>query len=256
MDIYFEMAKKPIFNLKDIEKYYGNKNSAISFLQRLLKSGKAINIRRGMYTCISPVTGAPIANKYQIASALSEDAAVSYHSAMEYYGLTDQIFYDVYVSSSRPFKEFDFDGITYHYVKSSFSDGILVQPYSNGVRVTDLERTVVDSIKQINRIAGAEEVLANISGIKRISEKKLLEYLALYDNQFLYQKCGFFLSKLVAGFELSDVFFEECKKHIGNSKRYLMTEKKSANHYDKEWRLIVPDNIFNMKNGVFEDADI
>lgn len=256
MDLYFEMAKKPIFNLTDVMSFYENKNSAISALQRLVKSGKAVSIRRGMYTCISPETGAPIANKYQIASALSEDAAVSCHTAMEYYGLTDQVFYDVYVSSSSPFSSFEFDGITYHFVKSSFEDGITDLPYSGGVRVTDIERTVIDSIKEMNHIAGTEEVIENITGVKHLSESRMIKYLELYDNQFLYQKCGYILFECSKDIGLNQKFFSACKEHIGKSKRYLVTDKRLAGRFDKEWGLVVPMNIFNMKNGVPVDADI
>ena len=110
MNIFFEMAKKPVFNLTDILPLYENKNSAVSALQRMVKSGRAVNIRREMYTCISPETGAPIANKYQIASAVTEDAVVSHHTAMEYYGLADQVFNDVFISSSKAFQALNLKG--------------------------------------------------------------------------------------------------------------------------------------------------
>ena len=54
---------------------------------------------------------------------------------------------------------------------------------------------------------------------------------------------------------VSKQFFEECKKHIGKSKRYLTNEQTGGND-DDEWKLVVPDDFENMKNGEMMNADI
>ena len=54
---------------------------------------------------------------------------------------------------------------------------------------------------------------------------------------------------------LSDLFFEKCKKHIGKSKRYL-TRDQDGGCYDDTWKLVVPNDLQNMKNGMIMDADI
>ena len=101
-----------------------------------------------------------------------------------------RFFYDVYVSSETSFRDFTFDGYTYCYVSSKNSEGIEKPPYSGGVTVTNLERTIVDSIKDMDKISGIEEVVRNIESVHRMQEKRLLKYLELYQNQFLYQKMG------------------------------------------------------------------
>lgn len=50
---------------------------------------------------------------------------VSHHTAFEYYGTVDQIFYEVYVGSEMRFHDFEFDGYTYHYVKEQMKEGIV-----------------------------------------------------------------------------------------------------------------------------------
>ena len=54
---------------------------------------------------------------------------------------------------------------------------------------------------------------------------------------------------------LTDEFFDTCKSQIGKSKRYL-TKDMSSGRYVDEWKLVIPENIYNMKNGVIEDATI
>ena len=188
MNLYFELLKKPVFNMEDVNKFYNNMDSARSAIKRLRKNGMVTKIRNNMYTCISGETGAPVANRFQIASHITPTSYVSHHTAMEYYGITDQVYYDVYVSSETSFRDFTFGGYTYCFVASKNPEGIETPPYSGGMTITNLERTIVDSIKDMDKISGIEEVVHNIESVHRMQEKRLIRYLELYHNQFLYQK--------------------------------------------------------------------
>ena len=174
---------------------------------------------------------------------------------MEYYGITDQVFYDVYVGSETAFQSFVFDGYTYRYVKCRFPEGIEEIGYSGGVRVTDRERTVLDSIKDMDKIAGAEEVIDNLGAMKLVKEDRIIQYLALYNNQFLYQKTGYILSRIQNKLGLSDSFFELCRDKSGKSTRYLSSDHKNG-VYDSEWKLVIPEILFQSKNGGVTDANI
>mgnify|MGYP002571060714 CR=1 FL=1 len=112
-----------------------------------------------------------------------------------------------------------------------------------------------DCVKDMDKIAGIEEVIQDIGSMKRMQEKRVLKYLDLLSNQFLYQKMGFLLSEHKEKMGLSDEFFDICKSQIGKSKRYL-TKDMSGGRYVDEWKLVIPENIYNMKNGVIEDATI
>lgn len=255
MNLYFELLKKPVFNMEDVNKFYNNMDSARSAIKRLRKNGMVTKIRNNMYTCISGETGAPVANRFQIASHITPTSYVSHHTAMEYYGITDQVYYDVYVSSETSFRDFTFGGYTYCFVASKNPEGIETPPYSGGMTITNLERTIVDSIKDMDKISGIEEVVHNIESVHRMQEKRLIRYLELYHNQFLYQKMGYLLWQHKEQMGLSDLFFEKCKKHIGKSKRYL-TRDQDGGCYDDTWKLVVPNGLQNIKNGMIMDADI
>ena len=248
MDIYFEMAKHPVFTIEDVNLFYDNMNSARSAVKRMLATSKVQKIRNNLYTCISAENGSPVANRFQIASAISKTSYVSHHSAMEYYGVSDQVFYDVYVSSETKFRNFDFDGYTYHFVKANLDEGIETPAFSGGIRITDRERTLTDCIKDMDRIGGIEETVAIIDCLHNASENKILYYLSLYKNQFLYQKCGFLLWHCRDALGLTDHFFSVCREHIGKSKRYL-TADMTKGVYIGEWNLVVPSDLLYMKNG-------
>ena len=141
LNLYFELLKTPVFTVEDVNKYYDNMDSARSAIKRLMKEGMVAKIRNNMYTCISGETGAPVANRFQIASKITPTSYVSHHTAMEYYGITDQVYYDVYVASETSFREFEFDGYTYRYVASKDMEGVETPALSGGIRITNRERT-------------------------------------------------------------------------------------------------------------------
>lgn len=114
---------------------------------------------------------------------------------------------------------------------------------------------MADSIKDMDKIFDIEEVVQNMGSVHRIQEKRLIKYLELYQNQFLYQKTGYLLWQHREQMGLSDSFFEKCKKQIGKSKRYLTCDQ-DGGCYDNTWKLVVPDNLQNRKNGWMVDADI
>ena len=245
MNIYFDLLHKPIFSLYDVDAFYNNLQTSLSSLRSLINKGQVTRIKRNMYTCISGETGNPIANKYQIGCAISKDSYISHHSAMEYYGVCNQVSYDVYVSSSTRFRDFDFDDYSFKYVHSNLNKGIEEITFSGGVRVTSKERTIVDCIKDMDKISGIEEVNENISNFGKINQDKIIEFLDAYDNQFLFQKTGYLLSKYKEQMKLNDDFFDYCKSKIGKSKRYLTNESNNGK-LNNEWNLVIPNNILKL----------
>ena len=83
MDVYYELLKKPVFTLNDVNQFYHNMESASSAVRRLLNKGRIVRIKKNMYTCISGETDSPVANKYQIGCAITESSYISHHTAME-----------------------------------------------------------------------------------------------------------------------------------------------------------------------------
>ena len=255
MNLYYELLQYPTFSMKEVNALYSSERTARVALEKLLKENMVLKIRNGLYTCVSGENGGPVANRYQVASAITPSSYVSHHTAFEYYGSVDQVFYEVYVGSETRFHDFEFDGYTYHYVKGQMKDGIISPEFGGGMRVTDKERTIIDSIKDLNLIAGLEEVLSCVMSMANIDEEKMSDYMVQYDSAFLYQKIGFIFSEYQKELGISDAFIKLCKDRIGNSKRYL-TNGISTPGYSSEWKLVYPRNIKNIKNGDIEYAAV
>jgi len=243
---YNELAKLSVFTIADIVKLTNNMKTAYSLLDRLMKKGLVKKIRNNIYSCVNAATGQVIASRYQIACAVNFSAYLSHHTAFEYHALANQVYYDVYISSKTKFKDFEFEGVKYKYVASKFNDGVIMPKNTEGIRVTDLERTVIDNIKDFEKIGGFEELLKCMEGITYLNEEKLIKYLDGYGIQGLYQKTGFLLDQYLYDIHMSKQFFNYCKSKMGKSTRYLFKETAGEKIYNSEWQLVIPKSLFNI----------
>ena len=202
-------------------------------------------MKRNLYVAVNLAGNMPAVNRYVIASHITQSAYVSHHSAFSYYGYTNQVFYDIYVSSASRFNSFEFDGVTYRYVMSRTDKG--VEKKADGVSVTSLERTIIDSINDFEKIGGFEELLRSLTMIPYADENKLLLYLKNCEKQYLYQKTGYILEHFKNEMNLSNEFFDQCEAHTAKSIRYLYQGlNKDQALYSKRWQLYVPRNLLSI----------
>lgn len=240
-----ELHKLRIFRLKDVETLVGNLNSAKDLLQNYKKQRLICQVRRNLYVVTDLASKVSLANKFEIAGKISPTSYLSYQSALEFHGLAHQVFYDLWVSSSKRFNSFEFEGIRFQYCESKSLSGVTNANSSPFIRVTNLERTVIDCIDKIERCGGLEELIQSISLISYLDQELLLNYLQEFNKQFLYQKVGFILEYFKQEMKLSDNFFSICKHKSGKSTRYL-TDRIESTHYFKEWKLCAPTNILSV----------
>ena len=234
-----------LFTLKDVTALTGNESTAKSLLASGTCDATICHIKTNLYAVTDLATGQCAANKFEIASSISETACVAYHSAMEYHGMGHQLFNEMSVFSDSAFRTFEFEDITYIRRNPKIKEGVMVPVMNSKVKVTDLERTVIDCIDRIKYAGGLEELLNNFLSVAYIDETKLKTYLDAYGKSSLYQKAGFLLSMYRKQWGLSAGFFRHCKAHIGKSTRYL-TDVTDNTAYDSEWRLCVPENMSNL----------
>ena len=231
-----------IFTLEDAARIVKSKTYAMTILWGYIEDALVVKIRRNLYAVTNLATKHIAANRYEVASSLTPTAYVAYHSALEFYGVANQVFNTMYVASESIFNSFEFAGLSYMYAKSPTNVGIETPVMSYGIRVTSLERTVIDCIDRIDRCGGSEEMLQCFGMIMHISEAKLMEVLASYDKATLYKKTGFVLSRFRGRFNLSDDFFQICRERANVGSKVL-TSYEDCTEYDREWNLSYPDTF-------------
>ena len=235
---------KVLFTKQDIKALTGNDLSARMMLLYYCKRGYIKQIRRNLYGVVNPITKNIEANKMQIASAISETAYLAYHSALEYYGTAHQTFFELTIVSATRFNYFEFEGIGYKYVKNTIQDGVVSRMEDSKVRVTSLERTIIDCIDRIDLAGGCEELFHCLEAVKYADQNLLLHFLELYNKKSLYNKTGYVLENKTR-IPLSENFYDICLSR-GKNCVSRIAENNTQAVFNKKWHLYVPqDNVDN-----------
>ena len=252
MDLYKKLAALRCFTHSDMVLLTGSESAAIWQIKNYLNKGYIERIRRDLYAVISMETEQPIPNRFQIASRITGDSFVSHHSAFEFYGYANQVFYEVYFSTEKKVHSFEYDGL--HYQPLLWRGNVGIEEINNGVRITSIERTVIDSIADFTKIGGLEELLRCIALIPSLDEAKLLEVMEAYGRRQLYQKVGYVLEEYKEALSLSEMFFAECMKLSSSSKTYLF-DKQDDFVYHKKWLLYAPIGLKKLVDKGVKDYD-
>ena len=223
--------------------------SASAALNRWKKAGFVYQIRRDLYCIKNPVGNIPAAHKFEIACRISNSSFLSYHSALEFYGLGHQIFNVVMVADKAAFRSFSFDECDYQSnITRIGMNGVITSWINPNVRVTDLERTFVDCIGRVGRAGGAEELFHCFEGLYKMDFLKIERYLNIYNKVCLYKKVGYVAERLKDQIDVPADFVEKCRE-ISKATVACFSTTQKCDVFIKEWNLYIPKII------VKEDED-
>lgn len=241
MKYLYILASLGVFTLNDATLVIGNVNNAKQYLQRAIKANIIRRVKQDLYVAINISTGSDMANKYQIACKINDGCFISYHSAFEFYACYNQVFNELQVSSNKRFTEFNDENITYCYFHSNINKQVEI---INGIKVTSIERTIVDSINMLGKVMDFEELIKCIEDVESIDEKKIIEMLEEYNKDILYCKVGYILSIYKDYFKLSDDFIELCLEHTNsNSYGSISSREMGKLKYIPKWKLYGYEDI-------------
>ncbi len=239
-----ELTKLKVFDYSDVCKIVGNDNTAKNVLQVYLQRGYIRKIKYNLYAVVSLESGECVADKFLIASHITSTSFVSHHSAFEFYSYYNQIYNSVNVSSFSKFMNFEFDGNDYTMTKTN--SGSFVEDI-RGVKVTTIERTIVDSIKDSGKCIDLEETLNCINLIPYIEVDDVLEYLEKLNSKMLYKKTGIVLSMFKEKLNIPESFFIRCHQ-ISDSVNGHFDSNMNAHVYNAEWKIYMYKDIGSLIN--------
>ncbi len=196
--------QKMIFSIRDVEKITGlDSNSARTLTSRLVSRGLATRIKPGLFILVPSELGHEreyLGNPYMVAAEIAsgENYFISHSSAMEIHQMVTQPQLVVYTTSTKQIRprsvlgtEFrfvsckpkHFFGTTYHWVTKT-----------QKIEVSDLERTVIDGLRQSEYCGGFSEVAKGYwMRHQDMDIKKLVEYALMMDIGAVYRRLGYLL---------------------------------------------------------------
>lgn len=229
-----EISEQRVFDFAFIVSLTKNESLASGTIQNYLKKGYIKRIKQNLYAAISIEHGGIIPSKYEIASNITKTSYVSLHSAFEYYGYYNQVFNTVSVSSVEQFRNFTFEYNEYECKRVNNNKYINTQ---NGIKVSTLSKTIVDSIDNIKTYDDFEELLEILKMITKFDSKEILDYLKYVDKKILYSKTGLILSFFEDGYYITEKLLDDLKNLGLKKSGYFTNEKHRLNCYSKEWKL-------------------
>ena len=258
---FFELH--PVFRFEEFARFMQEHgiNRVASWRQQLSyhhKAGSLIHIRKLLYA-VKPVSIAVEdfwVDPYLIASKATHDAILSYHTALELHNLAYSTFEELTFLTSQAIKPFTYQSQRFRAV--TFPRPLVIQNeiYNNvesikrqgiDIKVTTLERTMVDILDRPDLAGGWEEVWRSLDHVIHFDPLKLVEYTLLLNNATTVAKVGFFLEQRPAHLKIDSSYIEQLLPHIPKQKHYLHRSQRTKGKYIEKWRLIVPLEIIERR---------
>ena len=174
MKHYEDLVAHGCFSRDELIALVKKPSTANNIIYDYQKKGLIEKVKRDYYAVISLETKQPVLSRYQIGAYMFPDAYLTHHSAFEVYGYGSQVFYECFVATDKRFSDFEYNGVMYRRVPKRTDADVIIH---GNVRVTSIEQTVVDSIRDFEKIGGLEEVIRCLMLVPGLNEQKMLECL-------------------------------------------------------------------------------
>lgn len=218
-------------------------------LSRFTNNGWFARIKRGVYVAVSVEarsSEAVIEDSWVIASNLFSPCYMGGWSALEHWGLTEQIFSTNLVFTSKKFRDLtpEVKGAKFLlrvvYAKHFF--GLKsVWRGNNKAQVSDPARTIIDILNDPSLGGGIRPVsdaLEKYFKSEHSTPKQLIEYAEKLGNKAVFKRLGFLLEYM--GIANPDLI-TACKVNLSKGNAQLDPTLESE-HLITRWRLWVPAN--------------
>ena len=248
----------PVFRHEEfVEAHSGSGTRSALTSQAALKqhvaAGNLIHVRRGLYAVVPPGLGpaeAPV-DPYLLTTQLTDDAVVAFHAALQFHGKAYSIwrrFNYLTRHRARPFSFRDAEFVPVLAplnLRSSpgFGGGVSEQPYAGGlVRVTTLERTLVDILDQPTKGGGFEEGWRSLEMVEFFDLDAVVEYTSRVGSALTAARVGFFLEQHREGLMVEEHHLDVLRARAPAQASYF-DPARSPGTLVAGWNLVVPEEI-------------
>lgn len=261
-DTFF--ARNPVFTTEEFSRFLTEQDPSYSptgwkpLLTYHRKAGHVVPIRRGLYAVV-PIGITPetmLVDPFLIAAKMTDDAVLAYHTALSLHGLAHSVRYRFTSLSRSPFINLTrFQGNTYQVIppphalppdKALALGGETSDRQGVTIRVTGLERTIVDVLHRPAISGGWEEVWLSLESVDAYLDFDLLiEYTLLLKNATTSSKVGYYLDTNRKRLRVKDEHLNRLETHRPRQPQYVQRNRKEGasaipSRLVSKWNLLVP----------------
>lgn len=227
---------KSIFTLDEAVKILKEKRSSVvKLLHDLARKKWLFRISKGRYIILPLEAGAKpefTEHEFIIASHLITPHYISYWSALNYYGFTEQVSKTIFVASTKRKKEKDLMGLRFRFItisKSKFFGFKKILVNNHPINIAEKEKAIIDCLDFPRNCGGIIEVIKAIDSAKEeLDFNKLLDYAKKMNNKAIINRIGYICDLLGIKIKLKP------------SRHYVLLDPliKNRRKYNNKWKII------------------
>ena len=251
-ELYF---KQPVITLDELDAYLEGdysqkKRSREALVSYHLREGNLVRIRRGLYALVPPGNDPetyPI-DPYLVAAKSANDAVLAYHTALDIQGKAHSVFEQYLFQSARSLHPATFRD--YHFKCILFPNALLekqqqyfatkiVERSGVDIRITTLERTLVDLLDRPDLGGGWEEIWRSLESVEYFDLDLVVEYVKLLGKSTTAAKTGYYLQQHAEALMVEDQHLAPLRKLRPKQPHYF--ERGKSGKLVRDWNLVVPE---------------
>ena len=255
------LSQRAVFTVDELDAFLAAKGSRSRNTRKALlayyrERGRILPVRRGLYAVV-PFGSAPETcpvDPYLLGAKATKDAVLAYHTALELHGCAYSVYTRIHylsVQRSLPFtfRSYEIKGVPVpQALRAKGEEMFGVDRHNRSgveVRVTNHERTLVDSLDRPRLTGSLEEIWRSLESIEFFDLDQVVEYVLLLENATTAAKVGFFLEQHRESLMVNDSHLGALQKLCPRQPHYLIRGKRKGAQWVKEWNLMIPPEVQN-----------
>ncbi|MFH2053351.1 MAG: transcriptional regulator [bacterium] len=232
-----------------------SRQTTASVLKQHVAAGRLLHLRRGLYASVPRGAGPerhPV-DPYLLATHLAPDGVVAYHAALQFHGKAYSLWNRFHYLTRGRQRRYTFRDQEFIPVQASaalrdlpdLGGGVVERPHAGGVvRVTTLERSLVDVLDAPERNGGWEEVWRSLEMVEFFDLDAVLAYTRSLGSALTAARVGFFLEQhrdiLMVEAQHLDAF-----RGLAPAQARYLDSRRESGRLVKGWNLVVPEYLLN-----------
>ena len=254
-EVFFDTH--PVFTLDEFHTVRVGTGAKLSTSKNLLAkqvaSGRLVRVRRGLYATVPRGVSPDLVtvDPYLLARHLAPDAVVAYHAALQFFGKAYSVWSRFHYLTRDRRRTTVVQGAEFVPVQDpaplrALEDrggGVVVRLHAGGlVRVTSLERAMVDVLHDPERAGGWEEVWRSLEMIEYLDLDAVVTHALALGSALTVARVGLFLEQHAEVLMVEQGYFETLRGHAPRQARYLDATHTSG-RLVHPWNLVVPEYV-------------
>lgn len=253
------LASRLVFTAEEFGAALGlERRARDSLLGYYRRRGRILPVRRGLYW--APPAGESAEDcamdPLLLAGHMADDAVLAYHTALEFHGRAYTHFNEVqYLTAhaTRPgaFRAWRFRPVRFPKRLLELDQALFgVASHERAgepVRVTGLDRTLVDVLDRPDLGGGWEEVWRSLEMVAFFDLDQVVEYVLLLGNATTAGKVGWFLDAHRDSLMVEERHLQPLREARPRRPHYLSRQSDGPSRLIAEWNLVAPEAVVEQR---------